>query len=319
MTEILLHNYPQSPVAEKVRVAFGIAGIPWASVEIPRLPPKPMLTALTGGYRRTPVMQIGADIFCDSLCILDEIERRRLAGAWPGSRPLLPVGTAAAAHTLARWTDGRLFDLAVKLVLAGAGDGLPADFAADRGRLYLGPDWASALDQARSDLPHLAAQMRRAFAEFDGLLQAGGPWMLGGEPSLADALVWHIVWFVRGRWDRGPALLDEFAALTAWEGRLAALGHGARRPDVAAEDAIAAAAAAEPEVPEGHDPLDPQALVPGIRVSISPDVDGGEQPTEGTVRFASRERLAILRTGAEAGTLAVHFPRAGYRVRRLDG
>ena len=75
-TEIVFHNYPQSPVAEKVRVAFGFKGLSWRDVEIPRLPPKPMLTALTGGYRRTPVMQIGADIYCDSQCILRELERR---------------------------------------------------------------------------------------------------------------------------------------------------------------------------------------------------------------------------------------------------
>ena len=39
-SEIILHNYPQSPVAEKVRVALGIKGLPWRSVEIPRIPPK---------------------------------------------------------------------------------------------------------------------------------------------------------------------------------------------------------------------------------------------------------------------------------------
>jgi len=76
MSEIILHNYPQSPVAEKVRVSFGIKGLSWRSVEIPRIPPKPLLMPLTGGYRRTPVMQIGADVYCDSQCIMREIERR---------------------------------------------------------------------------------------------------------------------------------------------------------------------------------------------------------------------------------------------------
>ncbi len=75
-SDIILHNYPQSPVAEKVRTVLGIKGLAWHDVEIPRLPPKPLLTPLTGGYRRTPVMQIGADIFCDSQCIIREIEQR---------------------------------------------------------------------------------------------------------------------------------------------------------------------------------------------------------------------------------------------------
>ena len=71
MTDIILHNYPQSPVAEKARIAFGIKGLAWHSVVIPRLAPKPNLTKLTGGYRRTPVMHIGADIYFDSQCIFD--------------------------------------------------------------------------------------------------------------------------------------------------------------------------------------------------------------------------------------------------------
>ena len=86
MSEIILHNYPESPVAEKVRIALGIKGLEWLSVKIPRIPPKPLLMPLTGGYRRTPVMQIGADIYCDSQCIIRELERRQI-GAFEVDRP----------------------------------------------------------------------------------------------------------------------------------------------------------------------------------------------------------------------------------------
>ena len=75
MTPLILHHYPQSPVAHKVRMALGIAGASWQSVEIPRLPPKPLLVPLTAGYRRTPVLQIGADIYCDSQNIAHAIEQ----------------------------------------------------------------------------------------------------------------------------------------------------------------------------------------------------------------------------------------------------
>ena len=61
MPEIILHHYPRSPFAEKVRLALGFKGLPWLAVEQPRVAPKPGLTALTGGYRRIPVMQVGAD------------------------------------------------------------------------------------------------------------------------------------------------------------------------------------------------------------------------------------------------------------------
>mgnify|MGYP001801963333 CR=1 FL=1 len=88
MTQIILHNYPQSPVAEKARVALGIKGLDWHSVEIPRLAPKPTLTKLTGGYRRPPVMQIGADIYCDSAVVIDELNRRFRLRACPAAQPL---------------------------------------------------------------------------------------------------------------------------------------------------------------------------------------------------------------------------------------
>ena len=152
-SEIILHNYPQSPVAEKVRVALGIKGLAWKDVEIPRLPPKPMLTPLTGGYRRTPVMQIGADIFCDSQCIIRELDRRHPAPTF------MPSADAGLMWCLSRWTDGALFDLSVKIVLGSAGDALPQEFAKDRGLLYLGEDWANKLKLANAQLPHLVLSL----------------------------------------------------------------------------------------------------------------------------------------------------------------
>ncbi|MEM7424214.1 MAG: glutathione S-transferase N-terminal domain-containing protein, partial [Pseudomonadota bacterium] len=161
MSEIILHNYPASPVAEKVRKGLGLKGLAWRDVEIPRLPPKPDVVALTGGYRRTPVMQIGADIFCDSQCILREIERRHPEPTF------FPGGANGMAWGVSRWTDTELFTLAVKVILGAAGDALDPAFAADRGRLYLGPDWAEGLKAANAELPHLAAQIRANFGWMD--------------------------------------------------------------------------------------------------------------------------------------------------------
>ena len=81
MTDIILHHYETSPYSEKVRLGLGLKGLAWASVEIPIIMPKPDLTALTGGYRKTPVLQIGADIYCDSQLIMRAF---RLAGSDAG-------------------------------------------------------------------------------------------------------------------------------------------------------------------------------------------------------------------------------------------
>lgn len=311
MSGIILHAYPASPVAEKVRVGLGIKGLDWQSVEIPRLPPKPMLTPLTGGYRRTPVLQIGADIYCDSQCILRALERHHPTPTF------FPGGAHGMALGVSRWTDGELFTLAVKLILGAAGDKLDPAFAEDRGRLYLGRDWATRLAEADAELPHLAAQMRTHLGWMDQRLALGRDFMLGAAPGLPDALAYHVVWFVRGRWAKGPGFLSEFPALEAWEARIQALGHG-NATDMTPEAALEIARQSTPATPKAADPRDPQGLSPGDRVTIGPDVDGGEQAVHGIVQAVNREDIAILRTDADLGEICVHFPRVGYRVTRAD-
>ena len=306
-TEIIFHNYPQSPVAEKVRVAFGIKGLTWRDVEIPRLPPKPMLTTLTGGYRRTPVMQIGADIYCDSQCILRELERR-----YP-SPSYMPTAESGLMWCLSRWTDGELFTLAVKLVLGSAGEDLPKDFAEDRGRLYLGEDWAAGLTKANDQLPHIVAQVRAPLSWLNTQMADGRKYLLGPDPAAIDAQIYHVVWFIRGRWSGGPSMLSEFPELVRWEDNVRAIGHGTQS-NMNAEDAIARAGSIEPASDTGIAPYDPQGLKLGEMVTVSPDLDGGEQPVSGKVRYADAETIAIERMTDDVGTVCVHFPRAGYRI-----
>jgi len=306
-TEIVFHNYPQSPVAEKVRVAFGIKNLSWRDVEIPRLPPKPMLTALTGGYRRTPVMQIGADIYCDSQCILRELERRQPTPSF------MPTSDAGLMWCLSRYSDGELFTLSVKLILGSAGDDLPKDFAEDRGRLYLGEDWAEGLKRANAELPHLVAQLRAPLSWMNAQLSDGRAFLLGSDPAAIDAQMYHCVWFIRGRWSGGPAMLSEFPDLVRWEDNLRAIGHGTSSA-MSAEDAIARAKSMEPASDIGVALNDPQELQVGTSVTVSPDVDGGEQPVDGKLRYADADTIGIERMTDDVGTVCVHFPRAGYRV-----
>ncbi len=306
-SEIIFHAYPQSPVAEKVRVVFGIKALSWRSVEIPRLPPKPMLTALTGGYRRTPVMQIGADIYCDSQCIIRELERRFPANS------IMPTTEAGLMWCLSRWTDGALFDQVVRHVLGAAGDKLDKDFAQDRGRLYLGEDWAADLKKAHADLPHLVAQMRAPLSWINDQMSDGRAFLLGDAPAAIDAQFYHVVWFLRGRWGGGPSFLAEFPDLERWEANVNALGHGTSSP-MEGSEAIMRAKELDSIAETGVDKNDPQGLRLGQRLTVTPDVNGGEQPVDGTLRFADANTVTIERTAEDVGTLCVHFPRAGYRI-----
>lgn len=304
MDEIILHNYPASPVSEKVRIALGMKHLAWHSVEVPRIPPKPDVMPLTGGYRRTPIMQIGADVYCDSACMLRELERR-----FP-QPTFFPSGSQGMPWGIGRWTDA-LFEVAARIVLGANFDQLPEAFARDRARLFLGPN--GDLKQLQPDLPHTIAQLRAQFGWADQRLGAGRRFLLGNEPGLPDALIYYPVWFIRGRWQGGPALLSEFPALEAWEQRVKAIGHG--NPSVMTSgEALEVARSHEPTTPEHGDSRDPQGLRLGQIISVVPDLDSGESPVVGKIRYLDRDSVALLREDIRVGTVCVHFPRVGYRV-----
>jgi glutathione S-transferase len=259
---------------------------------------------LTGGYRRTPIMQIGADIYCDSQCILRELQR-----CFP-EPTFFPGGAGGLPWAISRWTDS-LFDTAVRVSLGANADQLPEAFAKDRVRLFLGPQ--GDLNKVKADLPHTIAQLRAQFGWMDQRVSSGRRFMLGDQPGLPDALCYYLVWFVRGRWQGGPALIAEFSGLEAWEQRVKAIGHG-RPTEMTPAEAIEVARSNSPATPERSDPNDPQGLKPGQRVSVVPDLDSGESPVMGVVQLVDRDSIAIQRDDPRVGTVCVHFPRVGFRV-----
>lgn len=109
MSELILHHYDISPYAENIRAIFGFKGLGWRSVHIPVVMPKPDLTVLTGGYRLTPVLQVGADIYCDTKVIARRLEEER-------PKPTLyPEGCAALERALSVWGES----IFLSLVTAG--------------------------------------------------------------------------------------------------------------------------------------------------------------------------------------------------------
>ena len=118
MPEIILHHYPLSPYSEKIRLALGLKGISWKSVEIPVWTPRPKLTPMTGGYRRTPILQVDAEFYCDTLHIL------RVVDGLSSSGSLYPKGQEALAKALGWWIEKGSFMNAVCLTI-GNMPGLP--------------------------------------------------------------------------------------------------------------------------------------------------------------------------------------------------
>ena len=306
MKQLILHHYPMSPFAEKIRLVLGFKGLHWSSVNIPNIMPKPDLTALTGGYRRTPVLQIGADIYCDTALIADVIE------ALAPQPTLYPQGVAGASRILAQWADSTLFWTAIPYTMQPAGlakmfEGVPPEavkaFGEDR-------------NVFRANMPRMRpGDAAAAFTLYLERLQetlGKQSFFFGAGASIADFSIYHCLWFVmRG----GPVakILESYPALQSWRERIAAFGHGTHdRLDSAS--AIGIAHDAVPENSQGN--IDTHGIAIGDRVVIAA-TDTGTDPIEGTLYGATKDRVSIERQDARAGRVVVHFPRPGFELRRF--
>ena len=305
MTDIIiLHHYDTSPYSEKVRLGLGLKGLAWASVEIPVIMPKPDLTALTGGYRKTPVLQIGADIYCDSQLIMRELERRHPSpGFYPAGR--------GAADALAWWAEKTMFSPAVGVAFAKRPDALPDGFLEDRAK-FSGRNIDPAAMMAA--LPYLFDQLRAHLHWLDQMMADGRSFLQGAAAGLADLAAYHPIWFLQRNFGPAAAPLGGFPRLLSWAERVAAIGHGDRRP-MTSQGALAVASAATSSTGTVADRDDPIGRQPGLRVTVTPD-DTGRDPVVGELVASSVDEITIKRNDPAVGEVSVHFPRAGFAVTR---
>lgn len=300
MSDLILHHFDASPFAEKIRVTLGLKGLEWQSVQIPMVMPKPNLTTLTGGYRKTPVLQIGADIYCDTQRIALELERRFPAPS------LFPAGCAGQALAISSWADDQLFQPGAGLSM-GTNLELPEAILSDRFAFF------DFLDRATlpAALPHLFAQFHANLLLVDTMLSRGHAWLLGEEVSWADAAVYASVWMCRGNIRGAEALLEGLEHVLGWEQRMLALGHGAALAlgdEQALEIARAATSVAVPEIDARW-----QNFELHEKVTVTPQ-DYGAVPVTGSLVRLTAADIAVARSSDTAGEVVVHFPRRGYRV-----
>ena len=303
MSQFILHHFDISPFAEKARKAFGLKAIEWQSVQIPLVMPKPALMPLTGGYRKTPVLQIGADIFCDPRRILREIETR------VPTPTLFPGGNEGLVRALSEWSDKAFFEAGAALSM-GVNAEIPEDVLKDRMEFFNFMDFGR-LDQ---DIPFLYSQLRGHADLIDRQLCDGRQFMLGDEPGLADINAWFVIWMARANVPPVAEMFAPFRSMHAWEGRMQEIGEG-QREELDAETALDIARDAIPSHGGGIDPDDPLGLRAGEWVTVTPN-DYGKVPVAGQLVTLSLNEVAIRRTDARVGEITVHFPRIGYRVER---
>lgn len=303
--DIFLHHYPPSVFSEKIRALLGYLELGWNSVIIPSIMPRPLLMPLSGGYRKTPVLQIGANVYCDSKIISRALARHC------GNTELYRHGFTA--HRVADWADSYLFQVTVALnfspkAVAAMMGGFPPEEAAafqkDRAQLTQGASITSLSAEAAT------AYLRHYLEELNDALGEG--FLFGQQPCIADFSVYHCLWFVSNNRTNAP-LLDAYGNVRVWMDEMAAFGHG-RVEDSSGEAALAAAKAASPQLPAIANNL-PEGFSLGQEVDVTP-VDYGKIPVRGRLAAWSAEEVVIEREAPETGAVMVHFPAPGFEVRR---
>jgi glutathione S-transferase len=304
-TNLTLHHFDRSPFSEKVRLVLGFKKLRWRSVKVPVILPKPDVVALTGGYRRTPFLQIGADIYCDTalMCrVIDQVAPEP---------PLYASPAGGVQNIVAQWADSPLFWAAVPYALQPAGlahafGGVPPEeiqaFAADRAAMTAGLRRATTTDAT--------AQLTTYLGWLRAQLAGGQAFLLGDQPCIADFAAVHPVWFVR----QSPPLaaISDDAAINAWYDRMMAFGHGG--PElVSSTDAIAAAAAATAHAATEVEPG--LGFERGAPVTVSA-MDYATDLVAGTLVGLTANQVTIERRDERAGTVHVHFPRIGYQIKK---
>jgi glutathione S-transferase len=308
MTEPVLHHYPASPFAEKARLMLGFKRLPWKSVQIPLFMPKPDVIALTGGYRRTPILQLGADVYCDTALIARVLERIA------PSPSFFPQGDTYAVLAAAQFADTTLFWNTVPVGFTPGG-GMMTLYFKDATPEYLqafGKDRSAYRAGARRGPAH---ECRAILA---GLLvkieaQLAGDFLFGAAPCYADFSLYHALWPIWLPQDL-RAILKPHPRTLAFMERMTAFGHG-KSTEASSADAIQIARSSTPEPVKNAVALETNGIALGAQASVMP-IDTGLDPVTGELMQASADEFVIRRTDSRAGTVQVHFPRFGYQINK---
>ena len=310
MSALILHHYPTSPFSEKIRLVMGYKRLTWKSVIIPSIMPKPDVIALTGGYRKTPFLQIGSDVYCDSALICDVLEHLQPAPT------LYPAQHKGLARVLAQWADSTLFWAAMGYNLQPRGaaamfEGAPVEvlkaFGADRAAMSAGMTRLRPADATAAYKSYLR-RLANMLEEQD--------FLLGGAPCVADFSAYHPLWFSRQRVPVMANILDATPAVLRWMDRMAALGHGGAEKYSSIEAIADCKAAPGPASAADSVFQDEHGIALGSRVTVTAE-SFGQEPTEGELVAATRTRYTLRRQDERAGTVQVHFPRIGYVLRAV--
>lgn len=221
---IILFTYPESVVGRRTEWYLTLRGIPYSVCEVDNKMPRPVLNRLGVHYRRIPLMAVGRDIYCDSRCIIDHLERLYDHVPKLGFDQKEKPFEYGMQQILENWAfDGGLFQRTAQMIPPDASLMQIKEWIADRSELIGMPFDRDMLKQVAPDaLTH--ARLHLQMVE-QNLLGDGRQWLFSGDkPSLGDVhVLWIFDWMMRPKERMGmkhayPELLNEksYPLTCAW-------------------------------------------------------------------------------------------------------
>ena len=300
---LILHQYDISPFSQKAQKMMGLKELSWQSVEMPMIAPKPDVEALTGGYRGTPVLQIGRDVFIDNWMIaraLDEFD---------ASGPAINAQGGLREAALYAWGE-RLFTPLLHAALAAYQSEWDADFLADRKRVFPDVDF----DTLDVSDPDRRSQVRAYLGTVEAQLGLDQDFLGGAQADSCDIHVWGMVWMIHSALPALMPIVETFPRLTDWYERVSALGTGDREDvkiDVAWQSLKDGPARRLPDTPD-QEPLAPWV---GEVVDIAAgSADRGS--ASGRLLAVDHEQVVLGVEPISGEAAQVWFPRFGYHLRQ---
>ena len=287
--------------------------------------PRPDLEALGVNYRRIPVVAIGRDIYCDTLLILQKLEKlypaggnikQSLAGTTPEHKGLELL--------LEKWTDVVVFPRA-------AADAIPLDhplvvdpkFIKDRSELW-GDSWAP--DARAKKRPAALVNMRECFDLLENTIFSDGRKWVGGArgPTLADIHgVWIFDWMIQipGAWPSELISGKIYPNTYAWADRYhkAVEAASGKNEVIEGPEALKRVHAGSALKTTGVDAHDPLGFKEGDKVKVGPTDTGFNSLETGTLEALNAHEIVVKTSTKPAGgskgeDVFLHVPRWNYQV-----
>ena len=300
---LTLHQYDISPFSQKAQKMMGLKELSWQSVEMPMIAPKPDVEALTGGYRGTPVLQIGRDVFIDNWMIaraLDEFD---------ASGPAINAQGGLREAALYAWGE-RLFTPLLHAALAAYQSEWDADFLADRKRVFPDVDF----DTLDVSDPDRRSQVRAYLGTVEAQLGLDQDFLGGAQADSCDIHVWGMVWMIHSALPALMPIVETFPRLTDWYERVSALGTGDREDvkiDVAWKSLKDGPARPLPDTP------DQEPLAPWVGEVVDIAAGSADRGSASGRLLAVDHEQVVLGVEPLAGEAAqVWFPRFGYHLKQ---